>query len=408
MKKTLLIGLLFMFLLSCDKNNQSESKSKSKLTTLNIGDATLIYQKTPISETRSSSGDSEYFKLDKQGNETKLVLFDETGNQTDTKITKILNLTDNHFLFKTDNYAAFLVDKQTEKIFQVPTDTEIGKDLESTLGGNYDLDILQDGEGNIYMQLYSRNIIKINIQDYTLEYGLDKNQTVDFFSVNNEGFIYYSDNNNTADGFVRKIKCPGGAIIIPEESLFLLNGKFYSHSDDDTSSAVVNGKINVHIANGDNELTTQVICEWNELFIFEHFNYKKNTAVCASFSAGFLVPEYYEFDGKNAPTKLIGDPWFSKNSNDKELKTKDYLYYYDDINGIIQINLTTYESKMIEITGFEIHDIRASLLSNELTFSGLEYSNGNNIMGVIHEDGKITTMMTLEEDEKIIDLIPIN
>ena len=403
MKKTFLIGLLFVFLLSCDKNSQTDSNSK--LTSLNIGDATLIYQKTSTSETRSSSGDGEYYKLDKQGNEVKLVLLDEYGNKSDVKITKILNLSDNHFLFKTDYNSVFLVDKQTEKIFQVPTDTEIGEDLRSILSGSYDTDIQQDGEGNIYIQYYSLNIIKINIQDYTLEYGLNDNQEVDIFSVNNEGFIYYSDNNNAGNGYVRKIKCPGGAIIILENPLFILNGKFYSHSDDDTSSGVVNGKINVHIANGENELTTQAVCEWNEIFNFEFFNYKKNIVVIRNTGG-----EYYEFDGENTPTKLIGDPWFSKDSNDKELKTKDYLYFYhkNNFNKITQINLTTYESKMIEIVGFEIHDIQASLLSNELTFSGLEHSKGNNIMGVIYEDGKITTMMTLEEDEKIINLIPIN
>ena len=185
----------------------------------------------------------------------------------------------------------------------------------------------------------------------------------------------------------------------------MLNGKIYS---------VSNNSINIHKAKGDNDLTEQEVCLFEGDLNFTLTNHQRNTIVFSFRATGSSEYMEYEFNGENALSLIDSHPnliaYNGSGSYTRLLKAKDYIYSYDtsNITEIHQLNLATYESNVIPIMGSEIYNIQSSLLSNELTFSGLEYSTGNNVVGVIHENGKVTTMMTLEEKEKIINLIPVN
>lgn len=63
------------------------------LTSLNVSDAKMIYQKTATGRTRAETGDT-YYKVDLSGNEIKLSIKGEDGQDNNINISKIVKLSD--------------------------------------------------------------------------------------------------------------------------------------------------------------------------------------------------------------------------------------------------------------------------------------------------------------------------
>ncbi len=71
----------------------------ANLSTISIADAEIIYKRSSASRA-DSSDDEGYWKIDHQGNESKIVMYDQDGNPTDMEIDNIERLTKNLLLIE--------------------------------------------------------------------------------------------------------------------------------------------------------------------------------------------------------------------------------------------------------------------------------------------------------------------
>ena len=118
------------------------------LTSLNVSDAKMIYQKTATGRTRAETGNT-YYKVDLSGNEVKLSIRGEDGQDHNIGIHKVLKLSNkvilvnpvsqdivdliykpgpndiNISVMNGDTKYLSLVDIQSEKIYHWPEEMEI-------------------------------------------------------------------------------------------------------------------------------------------------------------------------------------------------------------------------------------------------------------------------------------------
>ena len=209
MKKQLLsIAIALMAIVtSCEE--KGGDGQKISLHSLNVADAQSIFKKTGEG-TKSGSGEESYWKIDKSGKESKLVLSDANGtNQGDVKIISLLKLSDEILLlnirgrytsimedeggeYETTTWkdGLFFANTKTERLFELPGShgDKMWDDVWSLSSSDY-VDVKEDKDGMIYMKSRYKQIIKLDTRSYTLSYELPDNQDVMEFDVTSEGFI---------------------------------------------------------------------------------------------------------------------------------------------------------------------------------------------------------------------------
>lgn len=231
MKKFLLmLGAVALFTACSDdggsgSGNINYEEGYKYLTNLNVSDAKMIYQKS--SATRAT-GDDSYYKLDLSGNEVKLSIKGEDGQDHNIGIHKVLKLSDKVLLVNpiaqdivdlfykpepdglgisvawgSTEYLS-IVDVQTEKIYRWP------KEIDVYLGEGIELQTVLDNQGNIYIATNNHQIYKLDVSKFTLQPMLADGQNFTNFDVTGDGFIIYW--NNYGDNKNYKVKCPGGRI----------------------------------------------------------------------------------------------------------------------------------------------------------------------------------------------------
>lgn len=273
------------------------------LTNLNVSDAKMIYQKS--SSTRAT-GDDSYYKLDLSGNEVKLSIKGEDGQDHNIGIHKVLKLSDKVLLvnpiaqdivdlfYKPGSDGAYIsvsnssteylsiVDVQTEKIYRWP------KGIDVYLGEEVELQSVLDNQGNIYIATSNNQICKLDVSKFTLQPMLADGQNFTNFDVTGDGFIIYW--NNYSDNKNYKVKCPGGRIYPITDIPFIINNELYSYQD---------RKIIKWEMVGNNELKETEICkieggdEYPDIDILDIiYNYARNTVLLQT-----NYGRYYEFDG---------------------------------------------------------------------------------------------------------------
>ena len=181
MKKFLLmLGAVALFTACSDdggsgSGNINYEEGYKYLTNLNVSDAKMIYQKS--SATRAI-GDDSYYKLDLSGNEVKLSIKGEDGQDHNIGISKVVKLSDKIILVNPveqdivdlfykpgpdDDYISVsnqsirylsIVDVQTEKLYRWPKDVHIDLYYGS-------LKTILDNQGNIYIASSSLSLIHI-------------------------------------------------------------------------------------------------------------------------------------------------------------------------------------------------------------------------------------------------------
>ncbi len=383
------------------------------LSSLNVSDAKMIYQKTSGTSMKSrAAGDEDgtYYKLDLNGEESKLVIKAEDGQDYNIRIDKIIKLNDEilmvnpnlsdiiDLIYKPDpnsedepamivhaNGYLCLVNIKTEKIYKWP------KEVIVNLSDEGAFESTSDNQGNIYFAgreyLNStgyNQIYKLNPNDFTIQKMLPNNVTWNGFTVTGNGFIVYW-NNSGGEWFV---KCPAGNIVpIYGNSTFVLDGDLYS---------VKGTEIVKYETIGDNAVEEEVICEVPDDGDF----YVDGRFVQNHVRKSILLNSYYEFDGTKC-TKLenpvsIGDLSTSK------------AWYTFGSSSYTKISMTDYQESQIQITEYYMQDISASPESPNITFTGFRYSDGANVVGTIDENDKITIDNVSDNGEKIINLIPLN
>lgn len=427
MKKFLLMLGAVAFMTACKNDSPGNSGSVNfeegykYLTSLNVSDAKMIYQKTATGRTRAKIGDA-YYKLDLSGNEIKLSIKGEDGQDNNIKISKIVKLSDKVILvnpiaqevldlfykpvgndleinlsYQSTEYMS-IVDVETEKLYRWPKDIQV--DIY-----NGTLKSRQDNKGNIYFTSgnFSYNqIYKLIVSDFSMQSMLPEGQEFTNFDVTGDGFIMYWNDN--ADNKNYKVKCPGGRIYPITDVPFMIKDELYSYKDK---------KIIKWETIGNNEMKETEVCEFNNLpdditssdkyeIIQVLNNYAKNTVLLHD-----NWGSWYEFNGETYSKVEIPQDF-----NWYELEPGCFYtnkaWYRQDNTYFNKLSMNDYQVSEFQVLDYEIQSISTSSESSNITFTGIRYMDGANIVGTINESNEIVENKVSENGEKIINLIPLN
>ncbi|SHE39821.1 hypothetical protein SAMN05444349_10218 [Bacteroides faecichinchillae] len=369
------------------------------LTNLNVSDAKMIYQKS--SATRAT-GDDSYYKLDLSGNEVKLSIKGEDGQDHNIGIHKVLKLSDKVLLVNpiaqdiidlfykpgpdgegisvgwgSTEYLS-IVDVQTEKIYRWP------KEIDVYLGDG-SLKTILDNQGNIYYKGYLKGeqVLKLSPETMTIEALLPDDIRFDNFSVTGDGFVVYWKGNEQQ--FNCRVKCPGGKIYpITDTYTFIFSGDLYSVRDN---------TIIKYETVGINDLEEKIICTIPYDNTYWKFipNYVRNTVV---------INGNLEFDGEQC-VKL------DKYVNIGNIRTSKAWYILNNTM-FSKTAMKDYQESQFQVSEYEIQSLSASSESPNIAFTGFRYSDGVNVVGTITETDEVVIDNVAENGNKIINLISLN
>ena len=383
------------------------------LTNLNVSDAKMIYQKS--SATRAT-GDDSYYKLDLSGNEVKLSIKGEDGQDHNIGIHKVLKLSDKVLLVNpiaqdiidlfykpgpddlgisvawgSTEYLS-IVDVQTEKIYRWP------KEIDVYLGEGIELQSVLDNQGNIYIATSNNQICKLDVSKFTLQPMLADGQNFTNFDVTGDGFIIYW--NNYSDNKNYKVKCPGGRIYPITDIPFIINNELYSYQD---------RKIIKWEMVGNNELNETEICkieggdEYPDIDILDIiYNYARKTVLLQT-NYGW----YYEFDGTTYQLVELPNSFNWHEGAEGHFQT-DKAWYIQNNTRFYKMSMTDYQESEFRINDYEIQTLFASPESSNITFSGIRYMDGANVVGTITESDEVVIDNVADNGNKIINLISLN
>lgn len=376
------------------------------LTNLNVSDAKMIYQKS--SATRAT-GDDSYYKLDLSGNEVKLSIKGEDGQDHNIGIHKVLKLSDKVLLVNpiaqdiidlfykpepdglgisvgwgSTEYLS-IVDVQTEKIYRWP------KEIDVYLGDG-SLKTILDNQGNIYIASSSnsnypeyRQIYKLNVSDFTMQKMLPDEVRCNGFTVTDNGFVVYWSGQEQQQNC--RVKCPGGRIYpISDTYTFIFNGNLYS---------IRNNAIIQYKTVGNNDLEEKTICTISDEQFNGYWRFVPNHV-----RKTMVLNEYYEFDGEKC-TQL------DKQINIGDIRTNKAWYNRSNTT-FSKIAMKDYQESQFQILDYEIQSLSANSESSNITFTGFRYSDGVNVVGTITETDEVVIDNVAENGNKIINLISLN
>ena len=376
------------------------------LTNLNVSDAKMIYQKS--SATRAT-GDDSYYKLDLSGNEVKLSIKGEDGQDHNIGIHKVLKLSDKVLLVNpiaqdiidlfykpepdglgisvgwgSTEYLS-IVDVQTEKIYRWP------KEIDVYLGDG-SLKTILDNQGNIYIASSSnsnypeyRQIYKLNVSDFTMQKMLPDEVRCNGFTVTDNGFVVYWSGQEQQQNC--RVKCPGGRIYpISDTYTFIFNGNLYS---------IRNNAIIQYKTVGNNDLEEKTICTISDEQFNGYWRFLPNHV-----RKTMVLNEYYEFDGEKC-TQL------DKQINIGDIRTNKAWYNRSNTT-FSKIAMKDYQESQFQILDYEIQSLSANSESSNITFTGFRYSDGVNVVGTITETDEVVIDNVAENGNKIINLISLN
>lgn len=413
---------LFLFgtmLSSCEKSGNYQEFDRNEiykhLSSVNVRDAKMIYTKEG---TNTRSGESGTFggvwKIDQNGNESKLIITGSDGKTNVLNIYEISKLSDNVLLmypdffdtnrireewekahnddpanFTTsvgpdgkpilhgaDTYYAMLLNKETEKLYRFPENL-------STPGKNDN--IFTDKQGNIYYKGYLKGeqVLKLSPETMTIEGLLPDDIRFDNFSVTGDGFVVYWNGNEQQ--FNCRVKCPGGKIYpITDTYTFIFSGDLYSVRDN---------TIIKYETIGNNDLEEKIICTIPYDNTYWKFipNYVRNTVV---------INGNLEFDGEQC-VKL------DKYVNVGNICTSKAWYILNNTM-FSKTAMKDYQESQFQVSEYEIQSLSANSESSNIAFTGFRYSDGTNVVGTITESDEVVINSIADNGNKIINLISLN
>ena len=398
MKKQLLfISIALMAIVtSCDKSG--EEVQKISLQSLNISDAKSIFLKIDTNVNYDSG--YSYWKIDKSGKESKLVLSDANNTaHADIEIKSLVKLSDEILLFKIEGTTwrkgLFFANTSTGKLFEVlSVNSDAMLSALGSISNSAYVDVKEDGEGMLYM-IDGEQIIKLNTRSFQLSFELPDNQYVTNFNLTSGGFILFGSLSNREV----KVRCPGSKIVPLGGFSFMCNDRIYS---------IEGGNIYQWKTVGTNNLDRVFICEFdisNSIYRIVE-NHVKNTVILY---AGF--DDVFEFDGINSPILIEDFPEAFRNfgENDSQYsnraRTNSALYIYE-AGKLNRLDLATYKMSLIPTTEFEIQFITSDERQPGFSFTGMRYVDGKNIIGKL-SSGVIETELSLDNGVKAVNLIEI-
>ena len=417
MNKFLLVLGVLSLLAACTKSESGDSNPgvPTTLSTISIADAEIIYKRASTS--RAGSDDEGYWKIDHQGNESKIVMYDQEGNPTDMEINNIERLTDNLLLIEPASYVRMIADLKTEKLYLFP-DISLYQHPSMT-------PYSEGADGMLYFVTYDYKLYKLDPQNFTVESVLPEGQKCEGCLVNKDGIIYYQYETG-------KFKLPNGSIIPYAKVPFITtDGNFYIHDYSENWLCRITPK-------AVDNIETMPICQFdnpsNERFSLHIINGKSGVDLFVSsiMEDGEdgrwerVADKLYEFDG----TKFIAKktypadiPYYDYDGN-----LSDYLTLFDFIrssdktisesnisfsnSAMYSINLDDYSIQETSYTfpsnEYELYEMTADAINQRLLFTALRYEDGKVVIGEVAADGQISIINEKESNNKIINLIPLN
>lgn len=415
---------LFLFgtmLSSCEKSGNYQEFDRNEiykhLSSVNVRDAKMIYTKEG---TNTRSGESGTFggvwKIDQNGNESKLIITGSDGKTNVLNIYEINKLSDNVLLMYPDFFDTKRIREEWEKAHNDdPSDftTSVGPDGKPILHGSateYAMllnknteklyrfpenvstpskndNIFTDKQGNIYYKGYLKGeqVLKLSPETMTIEALLPDDIRFDNFSVTGDGFVVYWKGNEQQ--FNCRVKCPGGKIYpITDTYTFIFSGDLYSVRD----NTIIQYK-----TVGNNDLEEKTICtipdeQFNGYWRFVP-NHVRNTVV---------INGNLEFDGEQC-VKL------DKYVNIGNIRTSKAWYILNNTM-FSKTAMKDYQESQFQVSEYEIQSLSANSESSNIAFTGFRYSDGTNVVGTITESDEVVINSIADNGNRIINLISLN
>lgn len=415
MKKVLVFILMIVAFVACSKDDNDSENSIKKAT---VKGAQLIYQNSVESRagTRATTEEVQRFMtVDYQGNIKPIRFITKKGDTLDMRIDIVKNLSNEYlalsgnFIFNNVALGSLLVNKNTELIYAMNIHfMEMGPVFEDNDRNIYTTFASTGGGENTLYRLNTSNPDNITMEEYATKLSF----RIGDYWINKNSFCYYIDD-------IKRIKCPGGKVyelssLLPNgysnATIFSgINGKFYVACTTDNFYIYVleengnNGLKAIEVANlpgsyycnGDfcpNQITKEHICNINNEKIII-FNEETN--------------ELKMIDIQLPTMDYIA--WGRQSTN--TFVTSESLWILDE-TVLYQLRFSDYTLNTINLGkigyGVNKESISCSINAPGLSFSGLRYSDGQNIVGTINEDGTITTFEKTKTSNKITTLLRLN
>ncbi|MBR6277843.1 MAG: hypothetical protein IKR41_03705 [Bacteroidales bacterium] len=459
MRRLRFLGLLILTglltLQSCSKDNETTVEPQpnndevtpetpqtttSKLSKVNIGDAKFIVKANSNNLKKKSLQKSDkiekeiedsFFKITESGNVEPIVFTKEDGSDADFHINDVQIINSDYVYINGwyDGTSSFLVNKKSEKIYGIPL-----------LEGSNEYKFIESGN-IIWVYPTNQGYCKINTNDFTIqEYSIDG--YVYDLKLNKDGIAFY----NSSVGW--KVKHPSGKICLMKDIIdnfwyntteitngnqdrFVLNtdGNFYDFhitgkfEDEDgfPSHRIDYITVNRMDINGNSiekkELTKNTV-KWNNFN--NSFGQIKGIALNHISNSVLFFVDYDLYDNEtntnncyeyNATT----NEWNSYHIDIEGLssdfyQSSSYLFFVStDRQKLYRLDLVNnYQTKCIDMSGYEIYDIATSLASDDLSFTALRYEDGKNIAGVLNKAGDIESIVEKDSNTKLENIFQLN
>lgn len=427
-----------VFLVACSDNedignpNGSNGNNSPVLVGLNIKDAKYIYGSE--SNTRSSS--IQYRQIKKDGTDMILGWITEKGDTVEVKdITNIWDINEKYLLVTTSSLIkleedkprydedgfllpneqavsrfgqSYLIDKQTESIFEILAALDGGKavlDNKENIYMPLHLDEIKMSGGAdkikpTLLKLYTKNPSDLKIENYaeinSRDYFYD-DMKYDWFVVNNQGTCFYDmryirpssgTRQYTIGQFIKGSTYGAGFVSTDKNTLYLAA---VVNEEDNNQQLIIN-KISENGSSVQGEHIAQIPIEYYDGHskICTLWNQFKNSTII-SVGGVFYELNMDDYNITKIDANLSG--FFTKNS----YTTTTASFIKNSVDKLTVVSLRDYSSKTVDLAneGIDLRNIYTMEESEFLHFSGFRYTDSQSVIGTIDENGNVEISETL-------------
>ena len=393
----------------------------SRIVKATVQNAEYIYKNSQENLRNTYSQAQAFWTADKYGTIAPIQFITEKGDTIDMQIDNISDVNEKyllmsgafHLLNSNDDsqyYQQILTDKTTGLIYGIPN-IYINPDLSYT-----------DKFGNIYWS-GGNMVYKVdtsNPNNLVIEEYIPKDQDVSNFLVNRNGLCCIIPANNKE----YKFKTKNGRIytmshLIGDSQLF----DIFIGFDDAyyiVTPYILNGPSGTRgliiykvIEDSNNELTTSVVSEYNDdsYFYISCIPDHKNRVHIMSNGEKTLTFNERTKEIKELSIKLPK----TYRTNGYYYSTSSALYLKENtqqgvISSLIKLDLNDYSVEKLDFmgNGYEAYLVSASIKTSGLSFSGLRFSDGKNIIGNVDAEGNFSVFENIHLASKATNLIRLN
>lgn len=389
----------------------------------------MIYQKEANDGTRASA-ETGFYKLDVNGNEVKLVIKNDQGEETNVEISRIRNINNRYMAFypniwqiAVDNgldggdlgdYVCF-VDRNTNKISAINrndiiTDRFTWNEGEGELSNLIGVDLFNGSPiyslSNGVVYILQGRMAKIDIPNRTVSLVLPEGQNYGGSNSYNSRF-HFGGVNLSGDVLYEptKVLLASGGIQATSGQSFICNNQIYN---------IDGNSINVLEPDNDSNLIPREIATIPTLEQYESIELMTYNPVRKSiliFNRNFYSGTAYEFNGNSLQETgidyNIANKFYLSLFSETTFKTSA-AWYMREGNNFTKIDFTNWEVSNFTLDGIEIYDISANENAPEFCFTGLNYSDASQVFGTVKSDNSIVINGSVPSSTKIVNMIPLN